>query len=78
MRNKYWFDAIISAVLLWLVLIVTFFGIFYLIGERIGIGFEYFIDTYWELVNIAYWIITACWLLPAIVNAGLNHFCFFS
>ncbi|MHA1481118.1 MAG: PH domain-containing protein [Candidatus Thorarchaeota archaeon] len=67
MRNKYWFEAIVSAVSIWLVVIITFFGIFYLIGESIGVGYEYFTAIYWEPVNLIYWIATAIWIIPALV-----------
>ncbi len=67
MRNKYWFEAIVSAVLMWLVVIIAFFGIFYLLSDRIGISYEIIIANYWELVNLIYWIATAIWIIPALV-----------
>ena len=67
MRNKYWFEAITTAIGLWLVTIIAFFGIFYFLAERIGINYDYFIATYWNLANIIYWIITAIWIIPAII-----------
>ncbi|MHA1638347.1 MAG: PH domain-containing protein [Candidatus Thorarchaeota archaeon] len=67
MRNKYWFEAITTAVVLWLVTIITFFGIYAFIAERMGFSFDYFIQIYWDLVNIIYWTITAIWIIPTII-----------
>ena len=69
LRNKYWFEAILTGIILWVVTIITFFGMMWLISG-IDEGFPTWVillDNFWEPVNFWFWIANLCWLVPTLI-----------
>ncbi|MFW9955788.1 MAG: PH domain-containing protein [Candidatus Thorarchaeota archaeon] len=69
LRNKYWFEAIITALILWVVTIVTFFGVIFLISsiDSEFLQFNTWMNYFWEPVNFWFWVFDLAWLLPTLI-----------
>ena len=69
LRNKYWFEAIITAVVLWVVTVGTFFGMMYMIWGLTGSMAQYnaWLYYYWDPVNFWFWVLNLGWLITALV-----------
>jgi membrane protein YdbS with pleckstrin-like domain len=67
LRNKYWFTAIMVAIVTWLMVVGSVYGLSYLISLDEGWSHADFINQWLSLVN--YWTIIAelVWLIPALV-----------
>lgn len=78
LRNKYWFEAILLAVILWFVTIVTFFGLIwgvYLLNDDI-VQWNIWFNALWEPVNLWFWIFNLAWLVPTaiLIPVYINSF----
>lgn len=69
LRNKYWFEAIALGVILWLVTIMTFFGIIWLVYVTNADLWQWdsWFNTFWGPVNFWFWVINLAWLIPALI-----------
>jgi membrane protein YdbS with pleckstrin-like domain len=69
LRNKYWFEAIVTAFIFWIVTIVTFFGMIYFIFSLEGNPGQYeaWLAWIWGPVNTWFWVANLAWLIPALI-----------
>ncbi|UCE11487.1 MAG: PH domain-containing protein [Candidatus Thorarchaeota archaeon] len=78
LRNKYWFIAIITALIMYLTTIGTFFGIMYMVYSINQTLFQWqtWFDSFWGPVNFWFWGIALVILIPYIVGVPiyLNRF----
>lgn len=71
-RNKYWFTGIFAATCIWLILASIMLGIGWLVFVMFGVGggiagYAGWEAMFWGVVNYWYWILTAIWLIPAMI-----------
>ena len=66
-RNKMWFTGIFSAIMLWVIIFGFFTLILWLIEWFSGVSSASLFDDWWTTLNIWYWVITAIWLIPALI-----------
>ncbi len=66
-RNKMWFTGIFTAIMLWVVIFGSFTLVLWLVEWFSGISSGLLFDPWWITLNIWYWVITAIWLIPAII-----------
>jgi uncharacterized membrane protein YdbT with pleckstrin-like domain len=66
-RNKMWFTGIITAILLWVVIFGSFGFVLWLVQYISGRGTPVFIQVWWLTLNLWYLVLTAMWLIPAII-----------
>ncbi|MHA1907843.1 MAG: PH domain-containing protein [Candidatus Thorarchaeota archaeon] len=69
LRNKYWFETIVTAFLFWIVTIGTFFGLIYAIYSLGGDGAQAqsWFQWMWGPVNTWFWVANLAWLIPALI-----------
>jgi len=69
LRNKYWFEALLTGFLFWIITIGTFFGVIYLISgiDDDLVNFQSWMAWIWGPVNTWFWILNLAWLIPAII-----------
>ncbi len=69
LRNKYWFEAIVTGLLFWIITIGTFFGLIYAIYSLDDqlIQFESWMAWMWGPVNTWFWVANLAWLIPTLV-----------
>lgn len=67
LRNKYWFSAVLVAIITWFMVIGSVYGVSFLVSLDEGWSHAFFISQWLSVVN--YWIIIAemIWLIPALV-----------
>ncbi len=66
-RNKMWFTGIFTAIMLWVVIFGSFTLVLWLVEWFSGTSSGLLVDPWWITLNIWYWIITAIWLIPALI-----------
>ncbi len=66
-RNKMWFTGIFVAVSLWLIIFGSFWFVLWLVGYLTGSGPGSIFEYWWLTLNLWYWVLTAIWLIPAII-----------
>jgi membrane protein YdbS with pleckstrin-like domain len=66
-RNKMWFTGIFTAIMLWVVIFGSFTLVLWLVDWFSGNSSELLFDAWWTTLNVWYWVITAIWLIPAII-----------
>ena len=66
-RNKMWFTGIFSAIVLWIIIIGSLAFVLWLVGIVTGGSVETIFYQWWNILNLWYWVITAIWLIPAII-----------
>ncbi len=66
-RNKMWFTGIFSAIMLWVVIFGSFTLVLWLVDWFSGTSSALLFDAWWTTLNVWYWVITAIWLIPAII-----------
>jgi membrane protein YdbS with pleckstrin-like domain len=77
LRNKYWFIAIFTLVIMYAITASTFFGIFYLIYMFTDIlQFSAWVDAMWTPVNFWFWTLALIILVPVVIliPVYLNRF----
>jgi membrane protein YdbS with pleckstrin-like domain len=69
LRNKYWFEAIATALMLWAVSVGTFFGIIYGVFSLFENVNQWAVwwDTFWIPVNFWSLVIDLAWLVPTLI-----------
>ena len=67
LRNKYWFSAVLAAIMTWVMVIGSVYGISYLVSLDEGWSHTLFVSQWLDVVN--FWTIVASlvWLIPAMV-----------
>ena len=64
-RNKLWFEATLTIVIVWIISVGLFYGIIYLVtGFTDRIQFEYWLNTWWIPINFWFWIIGSIFYIP--------------
>lgn len=66
-RNKMWFTGIFSAIMLWVIIFGFFTLVLWLVEWFSGVSSASLFDDWWTTLNIWYWVITAIWLIPALI-----------
>ncbi len=66
-RNKMWFTGIFTAIMLWVVIFGSFTLVLWLVDWFSGTSSALLFDAWWTTLNVWYWVITAIWLIPAII-----------
>ena len=68
LRNKYWFEAIMTAFSLWVVTLASFLGVTYLISLDGSVDYTVVVNQWFNAVN--FWAIVAnlIWLIPTIIG----------
>ena len=68
-RNKMWFVEVFTAAMLWVVIVGSLAATFWLVDWITGsnANSETFYQYWWLTLNIWYWVITAIWLIPALI-----------
>lgn len=66
-RNKMWFTCIIVAIGLWIIIIGSLAFVLWLVGLVSGGSVAEIFYQWWNILNLWYWVITAFWLVPAII-----------
>lgn len=68
-RNKYWFEAIVTALMLWAISVGTFFGIIYGVFSLFENGSQWAVwwDAFWIPVNFWILVLDLAWLVPTLV-----------
>lgn len=68
-RNKMWFVGVFTAVMLWVIILVSISAALWLADWITGSNAtsEFFYQYWWLTLNIWYWVITAIWLIPALI-----------
>jgi membrane protein YdbS with pleckstrin-like domain len=68
LRNKYWFSAIMVAIMTWSMVIGSFYGLSFMISLDEGWSHTLFINQWLSVVN--YWTIVGelVWLIPALIG----------
>jgi membrane protein YdbS with pleckstrin-like domain len=60
-RNKLWFEATLTIVIVWIITVGFFFGLMYLVT---GPQFQYWFEPYWVLINLWFWGIGFLFYIP--------------
>lgn len=66
-RNKMWFQGILAAVGLWVIIIGALAFVLWIVGVISGGPLEIIFYQWWTILNLWYWVITAIWLIPALI-----------
>ena len=66
-RNKMWFQCVFSAVMLWIIIIGTLAFVLWLVGVISGSPVDVIFYQWWTILNLWYWVLTAIWLVPALI-----------
>ncbi len=68
-RNKMWFVGVFTAVMLWVIIVGSISVALWLTDWITGSNAtsEFFYQYWWLTLNIWYWVITAIWLIPALI-----------
>jgi len=67
LRNKYWFTIAVTAVTIWAITILMFYGIAYLF-QSVGLPDLWnLLKQQWVQMNWWIWVINACWSIPTAV-----------
>ena len=68
-RNKMWFVGVFTAVMLWVIVVGSISVALWLTDWITGsnVTSEFFYQYWWLTLNIWYWVITAIWLIPALI-----------
>ena len=67
-RNKMWFTGIFTATMLWVIVFGSFWFVLWLAGLiTLNPNPGPLIEYLWVTLNLWYWVITAIWLIPALI-----------
>ena len=66
-RNKMWFTGIFTAIMLWVVIFGIFTLVLWLVDWFSGTSSVLLFETWWMFLNFWYLVITAIWLIPALI-----------
>ena len=66
-RNKMWFTGVFTAITLWVTIFGSFALVLWLVELFSGSRTMWAFQIWWMTLNIWYWVITAIWLIPAII-----------
>ena len=68
-RNKMWFTGVFTALMLWVIIFGSIALTLWLADWIVGSNAtsEFFYQYWWLTLNSWYWVITAIWLIPAII-----------
>lgn len=69
LRNKYWFTVAFTAVTIWAITILMFYGIAYLLLSLGLPDLWNLLEQQWVQMNWWIWFINACWLVPTAILA---------
>lgn len=62
-----WFTGIFTAITIWLIVFGSFWFVLWLVGNFTGSGSGIISENLWLTLNVWYLIITAIWLIPALI-----------
>jgi len=66
-RNKMWFTGIFTAIILWVIIFGIFTLVLWLVDLFSGTSSVLLFETWWMFLNFWYLVITAIWLIPALI-----------
>ncbi len=66
-RNKMWFIGTFTAIMLWVTIFGSFALVLWIVEWVSGTSTTLLFQTWWMILNIWYWVITAIWLIPALI-----------
>ena len=66
-RNKMWFTGIFTAIMLWVIIFGSFTLVLWLVDWVSGTSSVLLFETWWMFLNFWYLVITAIWLIPALI-----------
>lgn len=66
-RNKLWFTGIFTAIILWVIIFGIFTLVLWLVDWFSGTSSVLLFETWWMFLNFWYFVITAIWLIPALI-----------
>ncbi|MFW9844997.1 MAG: PH domain-containing protein [Candidatus Thorarchaeota archaeon] len=71
LRNKYWFTAILMAVIFWLMIVVGFYGISFLISLDESWSHAALMNQWLGFVNFWTFVGNMIWLIPALIGISV-------
>jgi len=66
-RNKMWFIGIVTAIGLWITIFGSFAAVLWLMEFFLGAFVSPIFQQWLMVLNLWYWVLTAIWLIPAII-----------
>jgi membrane protein YdbS with pleckstrin-like domain len=69
-RNKMWFLAIVTALMLWLLMTLGLLAVFWLVAAIEGYNLAQllaFFNYWWPIISTYLWMINAIWLIPYVI-----------
>ena len=70
-RNKMWFTGVFTATMLWVIVFGSFWFVLWLAGVITGSSPGTFFEYWWVTLNLWYLVLTAIWLIPALIIVPL-------